>query len=170
VPGARGEIELLLESWRRTPAIARDRHLDVLAANRAAAALCPLLEAGRNLATSAFLGDSRFGDSGSRLTETVAGMLHDSLEEHEEDPRFVELIGELATRSARFGSLWNAPTRSVDHAGEVLMQSKYVGELSMRYQELRMPLENEFTVIVFRPADAVSESRYDRLLRLLAVA
>ena len=160
----------LLQSWRSVPAIARDRYLNVVAANRAAVGLCPALEPGHNLARSAFLGGLPEDDDWRRLTSSIAGLLRDSLEEHEEDAGFIELVGELATRSTTFGRLWSEPGRDVDHVGVVVLSSKFVGELRMRYQELRMPLDDDITIVVLQAADGWSARRYDRLLHLLALA
>ena len=48
-------IEWLIGSWRTTPAIVHDRHMDILAANRIALALSPALCPGVNAVRAIFM-------------------------------------------------------------------------------------------------------------------
>jgi len=165
----RSDAEDLLTSWRGTPAFARDRYLTVTAANPLARALSPAFAPGVNLLRHVFLsvepGWEAEHDALLPVTTILAALLRDSLEEYEEDRAFVDLVGELAARSPRFGVLWGRPDLEVRHLATVSFPATPVGPVEMTYQELRMPLGSGQVIVVWRPADPRSAAAYDRLLR-----
>lgn len=60
-------IEWLIGSWRTTPTLVLDRHMDILAANRIALALSPALRPGGNAVRAIFMEPamrSLYGDDG----------------------------------------------------------------------------------------------------------
>ncbi|MGI3786543.1 MAG: hypothetical protein ACRYG2_37845 [Janthinobacterium lividum] len=160
--------DVLLASWAATPAFARDRYLTIRAANFLAHALSPAFQPGVNLLRHVFLTDepapSAQSDARSLLMAILVALLRDSLQEHEEDEVFVDLVGELAACSHEFAALWSRSDLPLRHHATVLFPDTRVGELRMTYQELRMPLESGEVIVVWRPADARSAAACDRLL------
>src|SRR5580693_8624401 len=96
-------IRDLIEGWPLTPAYVHGRYMDVLAANRLAASLSPLLRPGRNAILDAFT------------------------EPEVDDPRLVELVGELSLRSDRFRTLWARQDVRHKSTGISLFQHPLVG-------------------------------------------
>ncbi|APX34225.1 transcriptional regulator [Brachybacterium sp. P6-10-X1] len=90
------------------PAFVEGRYLDVLAANPLAAAISPRLEVGRNRLRDVFLDPAEqalFPDWEATARALVAGF-RQSVGTGVEDPRSIELVGELSLASTQFSDLW----------------------------------------------------------------
>ncbi len=90
------------------PAFVEGRYLDVLAANPLAAALSPRLVAGANRLRDVFLDPAEqalFTDWDMAVAALVAGF-RESVGTDTDNPRFIELVGELSLASTRFRQLW----------------------------------------------------------------
>jgi hypothetical protein len=143
--GAASAADLL--SSLRPPAVVRDRHFDIVAANEAATRLSSALRPAGNLLRRVFLAD-QYGDScelDDRVGETAIALLRDSLEQHEEDARFAALVGELSARSIRFSELWAHAADAV--ATDAVVAGGRRGPL--RFSEHRPVGEYEMTVVIF---------------------
>ena len=102
-------IEQLIASWRETPAFVQDRHLDILAANALASALSPVFSPGVNLVRAVFLDPEvrrLNGDGWDGVAHSAVARLRALAGPDIDDPRLVELVGELSVRSDRFRRLW----------------------------------------------------------------
>ena len=102
-------IEQLIASWRETPAFVQDRHLDILAANAMASALSPVFSPGVNLVRAVFLDPEvrrLNGDGWDGVAHSAVARLRALAGPDIDDPRLVELVGELSVRSDRFRRLW----------------------------------------------------------------
>jgi hypothetical protein len=141
-----GSAADLLRSLR-PPAIVRDRHFDVIAANTAATRLSTALRPGQNLLRRVFLPDQDDEECilDDSLPESAVALLRDSLEEHEEDTRFAALVGELSARSIRFSELWANASTAVTTNTVAVMGS----HAPLRFFEHRPVGEYEMTVVVF---------------------
>jgi len=90
------------------PAFVEGRYFDVLAANRLAYALSPNLQVGRNRLRDVFLDPAEqalYPDWPKATAALVAGF-RESVGTDTDDPRFIELVGELSLSSERFRQLW----------------------------------------------------------------
>ena len=90
------------------PAFVLGRYFDVLAANGLAGALSPNLQVGHNALRSVFLDPAEkalYTDWDQGTARLVAG-LRESAGTDADDPRFVQLVGELSLSSQRFRELW----------------------------------------------------------------
>ena len=101
-------IRDLIEGWPLTPAYVHGRYMDVLAANRLAAGLSPFLVPGRNAILDAFIEPEmrELHQDWEEMTARVVPYLRSVAGPEVDDPRLVELVGELSLRSDRFRTLW----------------------------------------------------------------
>ncbi|WP_329255196.1 helix-turn-helix transcriptional regulator [Actinoallomurus sp. NBC_01490] len=146
------------------PAFVEGRAFDVLASNRLAVALSPRLQPGYNRLRSLLLDpeEQAFQQDWTRATEGFVAAFRKSVGDDIDDPRFVELVGELALSSERFRSLWaRHDIRNLD-GGTTTVNHPVVGELRLHRDKL--PVDDLLVVLYY--ADQGSES--DEKLRLLA--
>jgi transcriptional regulator with XRE-family HTH domain len=90
------------------PAYVEGRYFDVLVANALATALSPRLVAGANRLRDVFLDPAEqalYPDWENAAMGMVAGF-RQSVGTDTDDPRFIELVGELSLASPRFSRLW----------------------------------------------------------------
>lgn len=90
------------------PAYVEGRYFDVLVANALATALSPRLVAGANRLRDVFLDPAEqalYPDWADAAAGMVAGF-RQSVGTDTDDPRFIELVGELSLASPRFSRLW----------------------------------------------------------------
>jgi hypothetical protein len=82
-----------------------------------------------------------------------------------EDPRLVEIVGELSMRSERFRRLWARQDVKHKATGTSLLQHPQVGSMELHYEKLLIPSAEGQTLVTYhaRPGSD-SEER----LRLLA--
>ncbi|ROP74705.1 hypothetical protein [Curtobacterium sp. PhB115] len=154
---------------RTEPAIAFDRHLDVVAANAIAGAVSASLTVGTNLARFTFLNpyveDSVEGwESEAHRT---AAALRDSLDQHDEDGRFRALLGELMARSNAFALEWAAGAGRAPTEGTTTVENPLVGRLVLRWEHVRRPEDLEHVLVVWSSADADTAERLEALRRAL---
>lgn len=160
----------LVLPWRTVPAAVYDRHLTVHVANDLLHAVHPSFRPGTNLARAAFLqpdGAPLFRAAPAPADATpigsrLAAELRRSLDEHDEDRGFVELVGELAARSADFARLWAEPG-DVGPSGVVGFDNPLVGHLVLAYHRFAVPGPDGDILLVWRGADERSAERLARL-------
>ncbi len=120
------------------PAFVEGRYFDVLAANRLARALSPNLQEGRNRLRDVFLDPGEqalFPDWHQATARLVAGF-RESVGTDTDDPRFVQLVGELSLSSERFRQLWARHDVQARQGMPVLLRHPQVGELTLRREKL----------------------------------
>ena len=146
------------------PAFVEGRAFDVLAANPLAAALNPRLRPGENRLRSLLLdADERgFHTDWETATAEFVGSFRRSIDDAVDDPRIVELVGELSLASARFRGLWARHDVARLRGGTTDVHHPVVGELHLHRDKL--PVEDVTLVLYY--ADAGSESA--EKLQLLA--
>jgi hypothetical protein len=136
----------------------------VLASNRLAVALSPRLQPGYNRLRSLLLDpeEQAFQQDWTRSAEGFIAAFRKSIGDDIDNPRFVELVGELALSSERFQALWaRHDIRGLD-GGTTTVNHPVVGELRLHRDKL--PVDDVLLVLYY--ADQGSES--DEKLRLLA--
>ncbi|TDN41643.1 hypothetical protein EDF64_11740 [Curtobacterium flaccumfaciens] len=151
------------------PVVVLDRHLDVVAANRIAGSVSASLTVGTNLARFTFLNPyvEESADDWEDSAHRTAAMLRDSLEQHDEDPRFRELVGELMARSPAFASEWAAGGDEPARRGLTTFENPLVGRVVLRWEQLRRPDDHEHVLVVWVPVDEASAHGLEALRDLL---
>jgi transcriptional regulator with XRE-family HTH domain len=101
-------VRRLMDGWTTNPAYLQNRFTDVLAVNALAAALSPNYARGVNLLRAAFLdpAERELRRDWDEATEEGVAALRAHAGSDVDDPRLMELVGELSIRSDRFRSLW----------------------------------------------------------------
>lgn len=101
-------LRTLIDSWPLTPAYVHGRYMDVLAANRLAAALSPANTPGHNGILDAFLSPElrELHQDWEAMTARIVPYLRSVAGADTQEPRLIEIIGELSLRSERFRRLW----------------------------------------------------------------
>lgn len=120
------------------PAFVEGRYFDVLAANPLATALSPRLVVGDNRLLAAFLDEDEralYPDWERAMVGMVASF-RGSVGTDTGDPRFVQLVGELAVGSEMFRRLWARHDVRAREGAPIRMSHPQVGELLLRREKL----------------------------------
>ncbi|MFP3464122.1 helix-turn-helix transcriptional regulator [Leifsonia sp. SIMBA_070] len=146
------------------PAFIEGRAFDVLASNELAVAFSPRLRPGENRLRSLMLDpeEQAFHRDWEGSTAGFVASLRATIGDDGDDPRFVELVGELAISSERFRALWSRHDVRTLEGGSTVVDHPVVGELRLHRDKL--PVEGVILVVYY--ADAGSES--EQKLRMLA--
>jgi hypothetical protein len=166
--GARDWVAAAIAGWSNVPALIRDRHLTVVAANPLARALSPSFEPGVNLARFTFIDAAPFERDGlhEEFRTQVAAMLRDSLDQHEEDAPFRDLVGELSARSLPFAEAWATEVRP-RRSGSATFEHTAVGSITLGYREMWIDSTYDDVLMLWRCEDAESWRQIWELVRLL---
>jgi transcriptional regulator with XRE-family HTH domain len=152
------------------PAFVEGRYYDVLAANHLATALIPNAQVGRNRLRSVFLDPAErdlYPDWEQTSANLVAGF-RDSVASFVDDPRAVQLVGELSLASERFRRLWARHDVKVRRGIHIRMRHPQVGELTVRCEKLRITGTDGQTLVVYHAEPATSSADQLALLTTLA--
>jgi transcriptional regulator with XRE-family HTH domain len=138
------------------PAFVEGRNFDVLAANELATALSPRLRPGQNRLRSLMLDteEQAFQKDWATSAAGFIAAFREQVGDDVDDPRFVELVGELSLTSARFRELWARHDVRMLQGGRTTVIHPVVGELHLNRDKL--PVEDVLLVLYY--ADAGSES------------
>ncbi len=130
-------IRKLLDSLT-LPAFVEGRYFDVLAANPLATMLSPRLMTGRNRLRDVFLdpAEQSLYPDWERATMGLVAGFRESVGTDTDDPRFVELVGELSLASDRFRKLWARHDVKVREGAPVTLDHPQVGELTLNREKL----------------------------------
>lgn len=139
------------------PAFVEGRYFDILASNRMAVALSPRLGVGGNQLLDLFLDPSEVDlyPDWDGTTDCYVSSLRQSIGSDTDDPRFIELVGELTLASARFRTLWNRHDVSVQRGTGYLFDHPQVGRMRLNREKLDISGTAGIHLIVFH-ADAHS--------------
>ncbi|MGA5125628.1 helix-turn-helix domain-containing protein [Streptomyces pseudogriseolus] len=146
------------------PAFVEGRAFDVLASNPMAVALSPRLRPGRNRLRDLLLDpeERAFHQDWPQATAGIVAALRTTIGDDTDNPRFVELVGELALTSERFRTLWaRHDVRTLD-GGTATVHHPVVGDLRLHRDKL--PLDDVILVVYYPDKDSDSDEK----LRLLA--
>jgi transcriptional regulator with XRE-family HTH domain len=135
------------------PAFVEGRYLDALAANPLATAISPRLVPGRNRLRDVCLDPAEmalFPHWDLAAAGLVAGF-RQSVGTDTDDPRFIELVGELSIASPRFGQLW--ARHDVAHRGSARMVFDHpqVGSLALDREKLAVSGIEGMMLVVYHP-------------------
>lgn len=157
------DVDEMIGSWTETPAFVVDRYLNVLAANRLAAAVSPLLAAHTNLARGAVAAaGGAVGDDD--LAHRFAVRLRESLRRYEWDGVFEDLVGDLSEASHEFAEAWSASEDESVVPAPFRVRHDQVGPIALTHQQMTIPGHYGLTVIVLRAVDDESRSALGRLV------
>jgi transcriptional regulator with XRE-family HTH domain len=134
-------IRTLIGSWPLTPAYVHGKYMDILAANALATALCPFVIPGRNAMLDAFTEPEmrELRPDWDTMTARAVPHLRSIAGADTDDPRLVELVGELSLRSDRFRTLWARQDVKHKGTGTSLFNHPQVGPLELNYERLLIP-------------------------------
>ena len=120
------------------PAFVEGRYFDVLAANRLATALSPRLTVGRNRLRDVFLdpAEQALFPNWERATAGLVAGFRESVGTDTDDPRFIELVGELSLASERFRRLWARSDVLPREGAPVTLAHPQVGEITLNREKL----------------------------------
>jgi transcriptional regulator with XRE-family HTH domain len=164
---APASIERLITLWSNTPAYVQGRLLDVLAANALVTAVSPVFSPGVNLVRAVFLDPElrKTYHDWEGLAHTAAARLHALAGADVDDPRLVELVDELSTRSAEFRRLWGRHDVKVSAPSVYGVDHPLVGPLELKLDRFAI-IGTDSQVLVVQHAEPGSSS--ERALALLA--
>ncbi|MFE6979186.1 helix-turn-helix transcriptional regulator [Streptomyces sp. NPDC057682] len=150
------------------PAFVEGRAFDVLASNPPALAFSPRLRPGLNRLRSLFLDpeEQAFQQDWETAAVDFVAALRTTIGDDTDDPRFVELVGELSLSSARFRTLWaRHDVRALD-GGTTTVHHPVVGELRLHRDKL--PVDDVILVVYYPDKDSPSDEKLRLLTTLTA--
>jgi transcriptional regulator with XRE-family HTH domain len=152
------------------PAFVESRSFDVLAANRLATALSRRLRPGENRLRSMLLdADEQALHPG---WETIIGGMvaafRASVGTDVDDPRIVQLVGELSLASERFRQLWARHDVKPLAGGQVRMDHPELGPLELRLEKLPISDTDGQLLVVYHAEPGSDSARSLALLGSLA--
>lgn len=152
------------------PAFIESRYLDVLAANPLAAAISPRLVAGANRLRDVFLdpGEQSLFPDWELVTQGLIAGFRQSVGTDIDDPRFIELVGELSLASPRFRQLWARHDIGPRQSGLMRFEHPQVGQLVL-FREKLLITGTEGMMLVVYHADPGSEDA-EKLALLASIA
>jgi transcriptional regulator with XRE-family HTH domain len=148
------------------PAFVEGRAFDVLASNPMAVALSPRLRPGQNRLRSLFLDpeEQAFHQDWAKAAASFIAALRTTIGDDTDNPRFVELVGELALSSQRFRILWaRHDVRNLD-GGTTTVHHPVVGELRLHRDKL--PIDDVILVVYYPDKDSDSDEKLQLLAAL----
>lgn len=158
----------LLDSLAQ-PAFIEGRYFDILASNSLARALSPGLAEGGNQLRDLFLNpaEQALHPDWENLTECFVASLRQAVGTDIDDPRFIELTGELSLASARFRQLWGRHEVRGQSGTPIRIRHPQVGDLILNRERLSIGGAEGLMLVVYHP-DAGSSNA--EKLSLLASA
>jgi transcriptional regulator with XRE-family HTH domain len=151
------------------PAFVENRMFDVLAANRLATALSPSITPGTNRLRSMFL-DTGERDLYPEWEHAIGGMLaafRSSIGTDVDDPRIVQLVGELSLASEPFRRLWARHDVKALAGETARMRHPQVGMLELRREKLPIGDSGGQLLVIYHAEPGSGSAR--SLARLAAV-
>ncbi|WP_406079223.1 helix-turn-helix domain-containing protein [Micromonospora sp. NBC_00858] len=149
----------LLESLVQ-PAFIEDRYFDILAVNRMATALSPGLAVGGNQLRDLFLdpAEQALHPEWENVTECFIANLRQAVGTHVDDPRFIELTGELSLASPRFRQLWARHEVRGQRGTPLRLDHPQVGEMTLNRERLAINGTEDLMLVVYHPDAGSSDA------------
>ncbi|WP_329136427.1 helix-turn-helix transcriptional regulator [Streptomyces sp. NBC_01476] len=159
-------IRQLMDGWPANPAYVQNKFSDVLAVNALAAALSPNYAPGVNLLRAAFLdpADRELRRDWEEATQEGVASLRAHVGPDVDDPRLVELVGELSVRSDRFRQLWSRHDVRPKTGRVSRLTHPQVGDIDLLSDKLAIGGTDGLLLVVFH---AEPGSRNAELLAIL---
>ncbi|MEV4349537.1 helix-turn-helix transcriptional regulator [Actinoplanes sp. NPDC049596] len=147
-PGALKLLESLVQ-----PAFIEDRYFDVLAVNNLAQSLLPGLAVGGNQLRDLFLEPAQqaLHPEWENVTECFVANLRQAVGTDADDPRFIELTGELTLASPRFRRLWARHEVRGQSGTPIRLNHPQVGELTLNRERLAIAGTEHLMMVVLHP-------------------
>jgi transcriptional regulator with XRE-family HTH domain len=146
-------IRRLIDGWTGNPAYVQNRFTDILAVNALAAALSPNYAPGVNLIRAVFLDPAERALRRDWEDATAEGVA--SLRAHAgsdvDDPRLVELVGELSVHSERFRTLWSRHDVRPRRSRLSRLTHPQVGDLELHSNKFGISGADDLVLVVFHP-------------------
>ncbi len=141
------------------PAFIEDRSFDILTSNASARALSPGLVEGGNQLRDLFLDPAvqALHPQWHEVTECFVFNLRRAVGTDVDDPRFIELTGELSLASARFRELWARHEVRGQRGTPVEIEHPQVGRMTLNRERLSIDGTDDLMLVVYHP-DAGSEA------------
>ncbi|PRY39659.1 helix-turn-helix transcriptional regulator [Umezawaea tangerina] len=155
----------LMDAWPATPALVYGRYMDLLAANPLGGALFSWLGEETNLLRGIFLrpGARLFYRDWARIAEGCVAALR-AANRDPDDPRLVELVGELSVRSPEFARLWSRHDVRAKMATTKHLVHPAVGALALSFQNLTVADAPGQHLVVYHAAPGSPEEQALALL------
>jgi transcriptional regulator with XRE-family HTH domain len=152
------------------PAFVEGRYFDVLAANNLARALSPNLQAGQNRLTAVFLdpAERAMYPDWDHATADLVASFRESVGSDTDDPRFVQLVGELSLSSERFRQLWARHDVRSCEGMPTRIQHPQVGDLTLSREKLAIGGAKGQLLVVYHAQPGTSSAEKMALLASLA--
>nr|WP_251746700.1 helix-turn-helix transcriptional regulator [Frankia sp. AiPs1] len=148
------------------PAFVEGRYLDVLAANPLATALSPCLVAGANRLRDVLLdpGEQALLPGWEQAVATLVAHFREAVGIDTDDPRVIELVGELSLTSPMFRQLWARHDVRPRVGAAVAFNHPQVGELRLNREKLHISGTEKIMLVVYHPDPGTDDA--DRLALL----
>src|SRR3954451_22380357 len=152
------------------PAFIEGRYFDILASNAAARALSPGLTVGGNQLRDMFLdpAEQALHPDWEAVTECFIANLRQAVGNDIDDPRFIELTGELSLASPRFRQLWARHEVRGQRGTPIRINHPQVGEMTLNRERLAIDGAEGVTLIIYHPDAGSSDA--DKLALLESAA
>ncbi len=152
------------------PAFIEGRYFDILAANPLAQALSPRLVVGGNQLRAMFLepAEQALHPDWRGSTACMAANLRQAVGTDTDDPRFIELAGELSLASPRFSELWARHDVKAQFGAPMRFDHPQVGELTLNRERLSIDGTDGLHLVVFHPDPGSQDA--DKLALLASAA
>jgi hypothetical protein len=135
----------LLDAITEAPAFVSNGYFDFIAANRLGRALyAPVFDAAApNSARFAFLDPTArdFYLDWEQVTQEIVATMRGEAGRNPYDKRLTDLVGELATRSERFRTLWAAHDVRHHRTGVKRLHHPVVGDIELSYEAFELPAD-----------------------------
>jgi transcriptional regulator with XRE-family HTH domain len=135
------------------PAYVEGRYFDVLLSNPLAVALSPRLAVGGNQLRDLFLdpAEQALSPDWRGATECLIANLRRSVGTDIDDPRFIELAGELSLASPRFRELWARHDVKGQWGAPMRFDHPQVGEMTLNRERLAIGGTDGLHLVLFHP-------------------
>jgi transcriptional regulator with XRE-family HTH domain len=142
------------------PAFIEDRYFDIVASNRLATALSPGLAVGGNQLRDLFLepAEQALHPEWENVTECFIANLRQAVGNDIDDPRFIELTGELSLASPRFRQLWARHEVRGQRGTPIRLNHPQVGELTLNRERLSIAGTESLMLVVYHPDAGSSDA------------
>ena len=154
------------------PAFVESRHFDVMAANDVATAVNPNLRVGHNRMRAMFLdpAEQALCPSFEQAMTYMVASFRRSVGTDTDDPRFVQLVGELSLSSDDFRRLWARHDVHVREGARTIAPHPQVGELSLFKERLSVEGADGLTLVIYHPGDTSTAEKLSMLASLATPA
>lgn len=136
------------------PAFVEGRYFDVLAANPLATALSPRLTPGANRLRDLFIDPAEkalYEPYWNEATVAQIAGFRQSVGTDTDDPRFIELVGELSLTSPRFRQLWGRHDVAGRRGTPTRITHPQVGELHLNREKLTIGGTDGMLLVIYHP-------------------